>query len=295
MSELVVREWRRYGRHRLYVNDAAGQRLGWRDEATGIVTVDVPGREADVHAALPPWSGAQSDSQVSRPSTDVPEARPPADDQWAVVIPHIAKDVALHAPGAAARAQADARRAQAPVKTLIARALGVHTDERAWRLGSTGESKVAAELAKLGPAWGLLHAIPVGDRGADIDHLVIGPTGVFTVNAKHHPDANVWVGGSTFIVNGTRVPYVRNSRYEASRAAKLLSAAVGSPVAVRGIIAVVGAARGFTVKSQPKDVEVVARRDIARWIAHRQPVLTPEAVQRLFAVARRSTTWQATG
>jgi hypothetical protein len=25
---------------------------------------------------------------------------------------------------------------------------------------------------------------------ADIDHVVIGPAGVFTVNAKHHPDAN---------------------------------------------------------------------------------------------------------
>ncbi len=60
------------------------------------------------------------------------------------------------------------------------------------------------------------------------------PGGVFTVNAKNHPDASVWVSGETFMVNGRRVPYVRNSRHEAQRATQLLTDAVGFPVFVTG-------------------------------------------------------------
>lgn len=64
---------------------------------------------------------------------------------------------------------------------------------------------------------------------------------MFTCNTKHHPGAKVWVAGNTFLVNGRRHPYLRNSRYEAERAARLLAAA-GAPVAVAGVVVVVGAA-----------------------------------------------------
>ena len=103
-------------------------------------------------------------------------------------------DLATNRPGAEARGQAVAARDAAPVKTLLARAIGFNTDERSWRIGADGEEKVAARLAKVArkdPRWRFLHAIPVGDRGSDIDHLVIGPGGIFTVNAKHHPGASI--------------------------------------------------------------------------------------------------------
>ncbi len=48
-----------------------------------------------------------------------------------------------------ARVQAVALKQAAPVRTMVARVLGVHTDERAWRIGADGEQKVAGQLAKL--------------------------------------------------------------------------------------------------------------------------------------------------
>jgi len=180
------------------------------------------------------------------------------------------------------------------VKSLLARVLGVHTDERAWRIGADGEQAVASRLAKLGPEWKVLHAVPVGNRGSDIDHVVIGPAGVFTVNAKHHPHASVWVGGNTFMVNGQRQPYIRNSRHEAARASRLLTAACGFPVAVTGLIAVMGAHEGFTVREQPPggDVHVMTRKDIDRWLRNSDAgILSPGQVQDVHFAARRSTTW----
>jgi hypothetical protein len=103
----------------------------------------------------------------------------------------------------------------------------------------------------------VLHAVRVGEHGSDIDHVAIGPGGVFTVNAKHHPDKSIWVGGDTFLVNGRPVPYIRNSRHEARRAARLLTEQAGFPVETTGVIAVMGAHRGFTVKKQPEDGEVL--------------------------------------
>jgi hypothetical protein len=141
-------------------------------------------------------------------------------------------DLALNRPGQAAREQAVVHRQAAPLKTIFARVLGVHTQERAWRIGADGEQAVAAQLARLDSEWLVLHAIPVGNRGSDIDHLVIGPGGVFTINTKHHPDASIWVGGNTFMVNGQRQPYVRNSRHEAQRASRILTAASGFPIVV---------------------------------------------------------------
>ncbi len=116
---------------------------------------------------------------------------------------------------------------------------------------------------------------------------------MFTVNAKHHPDATVWVGGDTFLVtNGQRVPYVRNSRFEARRTAKLLTAAGAGPVEVTGVIAVMGARGGYTIKAQPAGVVVVTRKEVGKWLVRRVDVLTDSQVDAVYEVARRAGTWR---
>jgi hypothetical protein len=203
------------------------------------------------------------------------------------------EDLASRQPGGAARAQAAKARAAAPVRTVLGRLMSVHTDERAWRIGAAGEVRVARQLDKLmkhDPRWRCLHAIPVGQRGADIDHLLIGPGGVFTLNTKHHPGARIWVGGETLLVNGVRQPYIRNSRHEAARACRLLSAATGFPVTAVGVIVSVGA-EDVTVKNPPTGVQVVTRRRLRRWLARQPQTLDPAMIAALFDRARRSTTW----
>lgn len=203
-------------------------------------------------------------------------------------------DLATNRAGAEARDRALAARDAAPVKTVFARVLGVHTNERAWRIGADGEEKVAAQLAKVArkdPRWRFLHAVPVGNRGADIDHIIIGPGGVFTANAKHHPGAKIWVGGNTFMVNGAKQPYIRNARYEAQRAAKILTDACGFPVFVEGLIITVNAS-DLVVKAQPEGVIVAPRMQVAKWLPRLGDTLTMEAIDTIYNVARRSTTWR---
>lgn len=209
-----------------------------------------------------------------------------------------AGDLAANSPGQAARQRADLewqkRRSEKPIRAVLGRFLDVHTDERAWRIGADGEEMVANQLLKVvqrDPRWRLLHAVPVGHKGADIDHVAIGPGGVFTINVKHHPGARVWVGGSTFIVNGQRVPYIRNSHYEAQRASRLLSKALGAPLPVMGIIVPVRC-KAVTIKTPPVGVVVVPRFNVARWMLHLPWILTEQQIHTIFQVARRPATWQ---
>lgn len=283
-----MRRWARHGHERLYAATPGGTDLGYFDVKTRRFHSDDQSNLPLLHKAIGDHLGGQP-AAVPDGSGHVPgvaEVAQPEVAAW--------HDISGVGPGSAAREQAlAARAAQGRVTGFLARALNVKTDERAWRIGADGEQAVAQQLERLGLAWRVLHAVSVGDRGSDIDHVVIGPGGVFTVNAKNHPNASVWVGGDTFMVNGTKQPYVRNSRHEARRAARLLTEQVGFPVAAVGVIAVLGASRGFKIKAQPKDgaVVVVARKRISQYLGAQPARLSASEVDAIFDVARRSTTW----
>jgi len=68
-----------------------------------------------------------------------------------------------------------------------------------WYWGVLGERRVAAHLARLGPEWCVLHSIPIGTKGKDIDHLVIGPPGVFAINTKDHRGKRIWAAGCIYV------------------------------------------------------------------------------------------------
>jgi hypothetical protein len=125
------------------------------------------------------------------------------------------QDLSFNVPGQAAREQADpelaAQKERSRVGSFLARAFDVKTDERAWRVGAGGEETVCAKLEKLViHGWHVLHAVPVGDRGSDIDHVVIEHGGVYTVNTKTHPGGKVWVGKRQVRVSGHATNYLRN-------------------------------------------------------------------------------------
>jgi hypothetical protein len=301
MDKVTVRRWRRHGHDRIYVTGADGRRLGWHDVLTGKVHVDYQVDEPAVTAAVSTWlrDHAEVRGVLASPVAPLEVTDPDPVTQAASCAPQVPPsehegDLAQRAPGAAAREQARAARKAAPVRTTVARLFGVHTDERAWRIGADGEEKVGALLTRLSrkdPRWHAVHAIPVGSRGSDIDHLIIGPGGIYSINTKNHPGANVWVFGDSMKINGTLQHYIRNSRHEADRASRLLSTACGFPVPVTGLIVAVGVAK-LDIKRSPGDVHILHRRGLTDWLRGRGPVLEPGIVEAIHAAARRPATWQ---
>jgi hypothetical protein len=176
--------------------------------------------------------------------------------------------------------------ALAPRQSRAARLFGrdpIAPDARSWFNGALGELEVARQLDRLGPEWHVVHAIPIGEHGSDIDHLVIGSAGVFTLNAKRHT-GRVWVGGRTLMVNGQRVPHLRNAEYEARRVAKILS------IPVTPLIVVVGTQR-LTIRERPEKVVVLRAAELVRWLSRSTPALAPQAVDEITRRAEDLATW----
>jgi hypothetical protein len=121
-------------------------------------------------------------------------------------------DLSLNRPGATLRAKADEIQQAFPIRVFILRLFGEHNQERAWRRGAEGEEEVDWRLRKLGVGWRVLHGVPVGTGDTDMDHVVIGPPGVFTLNTKNHVGGRVTVTSKAIYVNGTFQPYLAKSR-----------------------------------------------------------------------------------
>lgn len=176
----------------------------------------------------------------------------------------------------------------------IARVFGrspLHPDARSWYRGALGEIVVANVLSQLGPEWTVLHAVPVGSGSTDIDHVILGPGGIFTINTKNHSGKKIWIGGSTFLVNGYKQDHMRNSFREAERASRLLSAVTARPVTVTPVIVVVNPASIITGRRRPR-VTVLSSNTLKRWLERRPRVLSDRAVAHFSMFAEERSTWQ---
>jgi hypothetical protein len=295
---LVATPWRRYGKNRLYVAQPDGTKVGYWDLDTDEGHPASPELLGLLREALITWQGAAVPQQA--PDTLPAEGMPPesaaAEIIQSVVSGETWYDLALNKPGQAVREQAlAARDEQGRLYTFLARTLDAKTDERAWRVGADGEERVGwvlDRLARKDPRWRFLHSVPVGKAASDIDHVLIGPAGVFTVNTKNHPGARVWVSGNTLQVNGNSQPYIRNSKHERARAAKLLGKTCGFPVQVQALIVLVGVEKfGHGRAELPEYVYVLQRGDLYSWLRKQPAVLTAAGIDTIYEQARRSTTW----
>ena len=207
-------------------------------------------------------------------------------DQWARV--EIPQTLVGRRAGTSARERAHALRAERLLRTLVTRALRIHTDERAWRKGANGERVTGFWLGRLPEGWFAFHDIPIGDRGANVDHFVVGPGGVFTINTKNLT-GEVRVNPRSIVHNGHRTSFLPKAASEARRAAGLLEAALGKVVQVRGVLAIL--ADEWVIKERPSDVFVGGPRGVKHWMLAQPAVLRSDEVIVIAAAASKPATW----
>lgn len=183
----------------------------------------------------------------------------------------------------------------APERSWFARQIGrnpLSDEARPWFDGARGELEVARLLRELGDDWTVLHSVPVGKSGTDIDHILIGPAGVFTLNTKA-VRGHVWVGRSRILVNGRREDYIVKSEREARRVHRLLTAATGWSVFVRPALVFVEPHR-FTVRERPGIVATLPARHLVLWLRNQEELYPADRVRALVEAADRPSTWGRT-
>jgi len=174
------------------------------------------------------------------------------------------------------------------VRTYLARFLDFLVEEPASRGGAGGQRATGWWLGRLPTGWHVFKDVPAGEAGTSVDHLVIGPGGVFTINTKIL-SGKIWLGPQSVLHNRRRTDFLPRAFAEAQQASRFLSAAVGRPVEVRGALAIL--ADDWTIRQRPVDVYVDATRGVRDWLLRQPAVLRPEEVIELSAAAARPATW----
>jgi hypothetical protein len=158
------------------------------------------------------------------------------------------------------------------------------SDAVAWRRGAAGERRTARLLAPLERrGWVVLHDLAIPGSRANLDHLVIGPGGVFVIDSKQYRgwlqlDAvgKLWHGRYPL------APAVRAASWEADQAAQVLP---DPGTAVVPIVAVHGAQVPWG-KVVTDGVPVVSARRLPSMFRQLPVVLGPERVAWLADQAR---------
>jgi Nuclease-related domain len=191
--------------------------------------------------------------------------------------------------GGSARAKAGELFRRDPWTAIAGVLTGTRTEWRAWRRGGSGERVAGWFLNGRREGWYTFHDVPVGTRGANIDHLVIAPSGVFTVNTKNLK-GTIRVGETEIRHAGHRRDYYPKARAEAERAARLLGAALGSPVTVRPVLTIL--ADDWRVDGLPADIFVGSPAATRGWIRSQPGVLSRGAMTAIAGAAHRPVTWR---
>lgn len=180
--------------------------------------------------------------------------------------------------------------AEEPVtKALVRLVRGIAGPGASWRKGAEGEERVAAKLARLPrDRWMVLHDLPLGPDGRNLDHLVIGPGGVFTVNTKNL-GSSVWVRDDGFYVGGRWREHLKVARSEAKQTHHRLSGEVGQAIDVSAVVVVL--CPKLTVVRQPEDVVVLGEGEVPGWFEARPKVLDAATASRAYFASRRGTVW----
>jgi len=67
---------------------------------------------------------------------------------------------------------------------------------RITRAGAAGEQVVPRVLQALPDSWTMVNGVPLPGARADVDHVLVGPGGVFAIEAKHHSGWVECIGSS---------------------------------------------------------------------------------------------------
>lgn len=155
---------------------------------------------------------------------------------------------------------------------------------KSYFLGAVGEARVAAELRKLPDEYHVIHDFPIGYVNF-VDHVVMGPTGVFSIETKD------WYGEVSLreghIVRNGEIPKFRSpikqSKEQANNVEKVLRKK-GWDGTVTPIVCF--ASNNFTDKAaESEKVRIVNANEIVESITSMNITISPDGLERIVKLA----------
>jgi hypothetical protein len=120
---------------------------------------------------------------------------------------------------------------------------GLRQTTDAWRKGAEGEERIGRRLTKLEQhGFHVLHDLQVPGSHANVDHLVIGPTGLFVVDAKNYAGRLTLSKGTLWHGRYPLTKHLATTCWEAERVSQTLAVPVhGSAYCAKPVMCILGA------------------------------------------------------
>jgi Nuclease-related domain len=167
---------------------------------------------------------------------------------------------------------------------------------QAWQKSSAAERRTERQLRSLEKAgYRVLHAraVPRDDEGVSdgrIDHLVIGPSGVYAIDSERW-DKRLPVRTQSHLklFHGpfNKKDRLDEARWEANQASKIIASQVGFEVPVQPSVAIYGPSIPWKVM-RVRDVDVYAGNRARGYLRRRPKILTETDVQRIYQAAEEA-------
>lgn len=159
-------------------------------------------------------------------------------------------------------------------------AFGPRRSTEAWAKGAAGERATGRALDGLPKGYVVRHDLVLPGTRANIDHVVIGPTGVYTIETKNYAKGITIKGGRATTGGRSAQPAVD----QANRQAQAMSTALG--VAVQPIVCVQGGGveAGVFGKAVVEGVRFCSGPRLAKLLTSDPSALDPDQVAQLAAL-----------
>ncbi|WP_241979689.1 nuclease-related domain-containing protein [Cryobacterium suzukii] len=182
-----------------------------------------------------------------------------------------------------------------PPQSRLARALGaapLDANELSWLRAAQAEMIVGDILTRLPDDYTVYHSLPIRSTAFWVDHLVVGPGGVFSINAKTHWDRDLNGSPRSIPIGNHAMPYLRDARFESAQITALLAKVMPEAAVVEPLIVLVNPHK-ILLNRKPNAVTVIDSPRLRRWIVARPRTFSPEQQAAVTALIDAPATWRA--
>jgi hypothetical protein len=161
---------------------------------------------------------------------------------------------------------------------------------RIWSKGAKGEKIVAKKLKKLPKKYTAIRDVKIPNMGGDIDHVVVGPTGIYVIETKNYkptyiPDEDCWYHTSGRV---SQLNPAKQVKLQVSKLNKFLEPKLGkklNKVTIFPVICPIN--HNLIFKNKIKSYEIVYPEDLVFYISHSRKILTSSEVKDIINILTR--------
>ena len=161
---------------------------------------------------------------------------------------------------------------------------------RIWSKGAKGEKIVAKKLKKLPKKYTAIRDVKIPNLGGDIDHVVVGPTGIYVIETKNYkptyiPGEDCWYHTSGRV---SQLNPAKQVKLQVSKLNNFLEPKMGKKLnraAINPVISPIN--HNLIYKNEIQSYKIIYPEDLVGYISHGRKILNSNEINEIINILIR--------